>query len=243
MWLENFLRAKPVADFDPNSGQLRLIGIDELPEDIPLVDIADQILGSYLDESDDMHVKFGSREATGSKKYFRYWLPDNVRFHFQDSDGARIEIDGKRYATLEDAKDVAGNSIDDHMQFSIFEPDGQLIYRHIYDQSPYMTAYMMDFSFPEPELADWDFFVALKGSFDYMRENAHKHHGQETSDASHIGRVAGGNECPKSGWWFTPAKQGSRRYFKLGDVFPMMDGNDYGATFWQWSPDQAAPML
>lgn len=243
MWLDNFLRATPVADFDPDSGELRLLGSDELPEGVPLIDIADDIQGTYLDESDEMHVKFGSREVAGDKKYFRYWLPDNVRFHFQDSDGVRIEIDGKRYATVEDAKDVAGNSIDGQKQFSIYEPDGQLMYRHIYDQSPYMTAYMMDFSFPEPELADWDFFVALKGSFDYMRENAHKHHEQSSAATSDISRVAGGRKCPHSGWWSTPAKVGSRRYFKQGDVFPMIEGSSYGATFWQWSPDQADPKL
>ncbi|KGM55335.1 hypothetical protein N799_07050 [Lysobacter arseniciresistens ZS79] len=129
------------------------------------------------------------------------------------------------------------------MQFSIYEPDGQLIYRHIYDQTPYMTAYMMDFSFPEPELADWDFFVALKGSFDYMRENAHKHHGAASPDDSSISRVEAGKPASRSGWWHTPAKQNSRRYFKQGDVFPEIEGSAYGATFWQWSPDQSDPKL
>lgn len=48
--------------------------------------------------------------------------------------------------------------------------------------------------------------------------------------------------CPEAGWWFTPAKVGSRRYFKQGEAMPSV-GGDYGDTFWQWSPDQSAPKL
>ncbi len=54
--------------------------------------------------------------------------------------------------------------------------------------------------------------------------------------------VAAGNTCPEAGWWFTPAKAGSRRYFKQGETMPSV-GGDYGLTFWQWSPDQSAPTL
>lgn len=56
-------------------------------------------------------------------------------------------------------------------------------------------------------------------------------------------RVAAGKAAPQPGWWFTPAKQGSRRYFKQGDAFPEIEGSAYGATFWQWSPDQSGPTL
>ena len=243
MWLQNFLHAKPVVDFDADSGQFRLVGVDELPDGVPLVDSGDKLLGSYLDESDEIHTKYGSQQVVGAKKFFLYWMPERTHFYFQDSSGARIEIDGRRYATLEEAEDVAGNPIDGHMQFSIFEPDGQLLYRHIYDQSPYMKAYMMDFSFPEPELGDWDFFVTLKGSFDYMQKNAHKHHSAVPADDSSISRVSAGELASRSGWWFTPAKQSSRRYFKQGDVFPKIEGRAYGATFWQWSPDQSDPKI
>lgn len=52
-----------------------------------------------------------------------------------------------------------------------------------------------------------------------------------------------GSQCPEAGWWFTPARQNSRRHFRQGDVFPVIEGSAYGATFWQWSPDQSAPAL
>ncbi|MBS1161899.1 MAG: hypothetical protein H6R15_4318 [Proteobacteria bacterium] len=54
--------------------------------------------------------------------------------------------------------------------------------------------------------------------------------------------IPGGAPCPESGWWFTPAQAGSRRYFKSGETMPSL-GGDYGLTFWQWSPDQSAPKL
>lgn len=55
--------------------------------------------------------------------------------------------------------------------------------------------------------------------------------------------VPGGQPCPQAGWWLTPAKTSSRRYFKAGDVMPAIEGSDYGSTFWQWDIDQSVPKL
>ncbi|MFT4247071.1 MAG: hypothetical protein QM581_03405 [Pseudomonas sp.] len=54
-------------------------------------------------------------------------------------------------------------------------------------------------------------------------------------------RVYYGEHCPLAGWWYTPAKADSRRYFKQGEVFPKIEGSDYGDTFWLWSQDQTSP--
>lgn len=56
-------------------------------------------------------------------------------------------------------------------------------------------------------------------------------------------RVPAGKSATQSGYWFTPAREGSRRYFKLDETFPHIEGSSYGATFWQWSPDQSNPSL
>lgn len=56
-------------------------------------------------------------------------------------------------------------------------------------------------------------------------------------------RIPAGKTCNRAGYWHTPAKQGSRRHFKQGDLFPEIEGSAYGATFWQWSPDQSGPKL
>ncbi|MFS2015325.1 hypothetical protein ACEN88_01965 [Massilia sp. CT11-108] len=50
-------------------------------------------------------------------------------------------------------------------------------------------------------------------------------------------RVEGGHACARAGYWFTPAKAGSRRYFKDGEIMPVF-GTDYGVTFWQWDENQ-----
>ena len=62
-------------------------------------------------------------------------------------------------------------------------------------------------------------------------------------DPATAGGIAAGQFCPKSGWWFTPAKANSRRYIQQGIAFPAIEDSDYGTTFWQWSPDQSAPTL
>lgn len=64
--------------------------------------------------------------------------------------------------------------------------------------------------------------------------------GDKTADPL---RIPAGQSASQSGYWYTPAKQGSRRHFKRGDVFPEIEGSNYGATFWQWSPNQSAPSL
>lgn len=50
-------------------------------------------------------------------------------------------------------------------------------------------------------------------------------------------RVEGGHACVRAGYWFTPAKAGSRRYFKDGEIMPAF-GTDYGVTYWQWDENQ-----
>jgi hypothetical protein len=46
-------------------------------------------------------------------------------------------------------------------------------------------------------------------------------------------RIAGGDVCPVAGYYFTPAKAGSRQHFAQGQVMPTFD-SAYGATVWQW---------
>lgn len=51
-------------------------------------------------------------------------------------------------------------------------------------------------------------------------------------------RVEGGQACPQTGYWSTPAEQNSRRHFVQGEVMPTFDRSAYGATIWQWSSEQ-----
>ncbi|AXW63603.1 hypothetical protein CJO94_17140 (plasmid) [Ralstonia solanacearum] len=67
--------------------------------------------------------------------------------------------------------------------------------------------------------------------------------GSRADDANRLSlRCDAGQPCPKSGYWLTPAKAGSRRYFQQGDVMPAV-ASDYGSTIWQWDSDQSDPTL
>jgi hypothetical protein len=55
-------------------------------------------------------------------------------------------------------------------------------------------------------------------------------------------RVMAGEKCTQAGFWFTPARVGSRRYLKIGDLMPEV-GGDYGSTIWQWDQNQDSPIL
>lgn len=50
-------------------------------------------------------------------------------------------------------------------------------------------------------------------------------------------RCEAGHPCPREGFWVTPAKGDSRRYFRAGDQMPDLR-TDYGATIWQWDEQQ-----
>lgn len=46
-------------------------------------------------------------------------------------------------------------------------------------------------------------------------------------------RAPAGQPCPRTGYWMTPARAGSRRLFKAGETMPDLD-SAWGATIWQW---------
>jgi hypothetical protein len=48
--------------------------------------------------------------------------------------------------------------------------------------------------------------------------------------------VKGGSVCPETGWWQTPAKAGSLRYFEAGEIMPIIETSQWGETYWHWSP-------
>ena len=63
----------------------------------------------------------------------------------------------------------------------------------------------------------------------YARERVKKTHSQPP--------VPAGQPCPKAGYWFSPAQQNSRRYFKQGELMPEFKGSSWGATIWYWSSE------
>ncbi len=72
---------------------------------------------------------------------------------------------------------------------------------------------------------------------------AHASLGTSAGQQQSMSSVPGGQPCPQSGWWHTPARTNSRRYFKAGEVMPVIEGSAYGETFWLWDANQEAPKL
>lgn len=50
-------------------------------------------------------------------------------------------------------------------------------------------------------------------------------------------RAMAGEVCPRTGYWFTPARANSRTHFEAGKNMPDT-GSSYGATIWQWDEQQ-----
>jgi hypothetical protein len=61
-------------------------------------------------------------------------------------------------------------------------------------------------------------------------------HAQSTATPQRY-RIAAGETCPETGFYFTPARPDSRRLFQQGDVMPAFE-TAYGATIWQWDNNQ-----
>ena len=84
----------------------------------------------------------------------------------------------------------------------------------------------------------WYFVEMIDGEYDDEAETVES----SAPVSTHRPNVPAGTPCPEAGWWFTPVKPDSRRYFKQGETMPALT-SDYGQTFWQWSPDQSTPAL
>ena len=98
---------------------------------------------------------------------------------------------------------------------------------------------IMDKAFTERP-CKWYFVELLEGEFEDSAPDAMAD--APGSEPQHPPRKASGEPCPHAGWWFSPAREGSRQYFRDGAIFPKLEG-DYGYTFWLWSPDQSRPTL
>lgn len=64
---------------------------------------------------------------------------------------------------------------------------------------------------------------------------ANEHLSEETQTKL---RCEANNSCPKTGYWWTVAKQNSRAHFKQGEIMPNFPGSTYGITIWMWDQNQ-----
>lgn len=78
----------------------------------------------------------------------------------------------------------------------------------------------------------WCFLELVDGEFEPLEELA-----DPRSQPIENRRFPAGDNCDVSGYYFTPARLDSRRWFNANEVFPHLDST-YGKTIWQWDIQQ-----
>jgi hypothetical protein len=79
--------------------------------------------------------------------------------------------------------------------------------------------------------SEWYLIEAIEGEFDQLSN-------LDTPKTVEQGaRIVGGEKCMAAGFYFSPSRSNSRRYFGKGEVAPVFD-TQYGQTFWQWDSNQ-----
>lgn len=51
-------------------------------------------------------------------------------------------------------------------------------------------------------------------------------------------KVKGGDLCPRTGYWKTPAQPDSRQYFAQGEILPTLAELDWGEVYWYWDGEE-----
>jgi len=74
---------------------------------------------------------------------------------------------------------------------------------------------------------DWYLVEPIEGEFDRLADLG------TPAQAKHGPRIVGGEQCVEPGFYFSPSRPNSRRYFAKGEIAPVFD-TQYGKTFWQW---------
>lgn len=85
-----------------------------------------------------------------------------------------------------------------------------------------------------------DHLVYPKDLADYARKlwEEDRHTSLEAEAVTGMARVKGGQPCPQTGYWETPAKLHSRSHFEQGEKMPVFGDSAYGETIWHWSAQQ-----
>lgn len=226
--LENFLSGRPVIAFDVRHQTWRDATESEAPSGLSASELR-EVVGTYVLQDGVL--------------YTLYLAPDRQSFVLHASDGTCIELDPFGRADIEPSKDLAGQPEADYSLLKVYDRNNQLKYRLRYSHKRFRELFEADqaggFS-PQSqagdlELADWDFFHNVALSF----QDARKLQDRKRVDAATVGAIRSnaGQTCPRTGYWFTPARENSRAYFEEGQTMPDVGGT-WGTTIWQWDEQQ-----
>ena len=51
-------------------------------------------------------------------------------------------------------------------------------------------------------------------------------------------KIKGGDKCPQTGYWTTPAQPNERQYFDRDDILPMLSEQDWGEVYWYFDGEK-----
>jgi hypothetical protein len=196
----------------------------------------------------------GTYTIENEKRYCLYWTPEKILIlRTPDEKQYRLfkYLGEDKYLNLMDGMQVEllpstftdGRARQGYSDFRLINNDGHVLHELSYFSQKYLNFYANDFTFvPDRDLTDWDFFVALKaGVEDMVSKSVAMPEVALKNDSTNLNlRELGGQACSQNGYWFTPAKADSRRYFKQGDIMSIFDSSTFGATIWQWCEDQSS---
>lgn len=153
---------------------------------------------------------------------------------FNDIGLDALKAVGRRELWLDDQKMYAFATSAKYI--SLFEDD--VIWDAVpqFDLAPSAVAEEAFTSHP----SKWYYVELVNGEFEDIAEEDAKEAKAEHDVYQTQGqrrRTEGGNPCPEAGYYFTPAKEGSRRHFKYGEIMPKI-GNAMWQTIWQWDDQQ-----
>lgn len=80
----------------------------------------------------------------------------------------------------------------------------------------------------------WCLVEIVEGEFESVEEEIEPHWPSQSPAKQ---RFCAGDQCQSAGYYFTPARLDSRRWFAHGEAFPEV-GSSYGQTIWQWDTRQ-----
>jgi hypothetical protein len=72
----------------------------------------------------------------------------------------------------------------------------------------------------------------------YLTRHSLPHPFLDYEDLKHP-RVEGGQPCPREGWWWSPADNEQKsRFFKFGEIVPIITSSSWGQSYWLWQGDK-----
>lgn len=239
MLLHEFNLLRGVIDFDPATGTWEE------------KDVQDYVDKGYFSAESIVETPFRGKYADiNGHRLFRYRTEDFKHLFFQDDTGFRIELSPSLVAEICDLSSPEGKVL---REFRILDrATRQTRYIAVYDALPILQGFWQDFT-PYIEYEQWDFYENLVEVLNFYSEEGMPdwYEGPAPDDyferlaqplAANPQRIPAGHAVPQAGYWFTPSQANSRRYFRQGDITPVVN-SDYGEVLWLWDENQSLPSM